>query len=431
MSEVKKITVLGSTGSVGTQALDVAFCGGYTVDALAFGSNIKLGEEQRGVSGAVDVMTDVYSSFASVISSTMVSDFSSRGSEADWNRIANSENFVYIRFHSQLPNIVIATFADISAGKTEKRNQLSAYVYEMFIVPEDNHGGEEIIAVRSTLGDVFIYRNSDSDNYVSTAQLSKILHTYSLQFKKFEFAKNLLYGESSTDPVLVESISTKNIFMTNNVASMTYGNTVKNIMRVFGVNPDKLLNTHTGEDGTASYTDRSGVFYHYESAFEYKATEDGGVDISEIIGYSDKTGLVEYISAAKTIFDRVGEINTNYIGAEADIILTSVVSDGKTVELEFTYVYDNIRVVDIEPAFTATFKNGKLMGARVYTLAIRNVGTRSIPHSEWWFYDDLGEGNREIINVGLVYKSDFVSENVSAEWVGTVKNTDQDRYRFR
>ena len=46
MNEVKKITVLGSTGSVGTQALDVAFCGGYTVDALAFGSNIKLGEEQ-------------------------------------------------------------------------------------------------------------------------------------------------------------------------------------------------------------------------------------------------------------------------------------------------------------------------------------------------------------------------------------------------
>ena len=46
MNEAKKITVLGSTGSVGTQALDVAFCGGYTVDALAFGSNIKLGEEQ-------------------------------------------------------------------------------------------------------------------------------------------------------------------------------------------------------------------------------------------------------------------------------------------------------------------------------------------------------------------------------------------------
>lgn len=46
MNEAKKITVLGSTGSVGTQALDVALCGNYTVDALAFGSNIKVGEEQ-------------------------------------------------------------------------------------------------------------------------------------------------------------------------------------------------------------------------------------------------------------------------------------------------------------------------------------------------------------------------------------------------
>ena len=42
----KHITVLGSTGSIGTQALDVAAFAGYSVDALAFGSNVKLGEEQ-------------------------------------------------------------------------------------------------------------------------------------------------------------------------------------------------------------------------------------------------------------------------------------------------------------------------------------------------------------------------------------------------
>lgn len=46
MNEKKHITVLGSTGSIGTQALDVAHFSDYTVDALAFGSNIKLGEEQ-------------------------------------------------------------------------------------------------------------------------------------------------------------------------------------------------------------------------------------------------------------------------------------------------------------------------------------------------------------------------------------------------
>ena len=46
MQNKKHITVLGSTGSIGTQALDVAAFSDYAVDALAFGSNIKLGEEQ-------------------------------------------------------------------------------------------------------------------------------------------------------------------------------------------------------------------------------------------------------------------------------------------------------------------------------------------------------------------------------------------------
>lgn len=43
---MKTICILGSTGSIGTQALDVARVGGYKVCALAANSNIKLAEEQ-------------------------------------------------------------------------------------------------------------------------------------------------------------------------------------------------------------------------------------------------------------------------------------------------------------------------------------------------------------------------------------------------
>ncbi|MBE6665251.1 MAG: 1-deoxy-D-xylulose-5-phosphate reductoisomerase [Ruminococcaceae bacterium] len=46
MNDKKHITVLGSTGSIGTQALRVTEFADYAVDAIAFGSNIKLGEEQ-------------------------------------------------------------------------------------------------------------------------------------------------------------------------------------------------------------------------------------------------------------------------------------------------------------------------------------------------------------------------------------------------
>ena len=43
---MKKIAILGSTGSIGTQSLDVARKHGYEVTALVAGSNIKLLEEQ-------------------------------------------------------------------------------------------------------------------------------------------------------------------------------------------------------------------------------------------------------------------------------------------------------------------------------------------------------------------------------------------------
>ena len=43
---MKKINLLGSTGSIGTQALEVAERSGYKVTALAAGSNIELLEKQ-------------------------------------------------------------------------------------------------------------------------------------------------------------------------------------------------------------------------------------------------------------------------------------------------------------------------------------------------------------------------------------------------
>ena len=43
---MKSLIILGSTGSIGTQALEVAKRDGYRVTALAAGSNVKLLEQQ-------------------------------------------------------------------------------------------------------------------------------------------------------------------------------------------------------------------------------------------------------------------------------------------------------------------------------------------------------------------------------------------------
>ena len=47
-----KLTLLGSTGSIGTQAIDVAMHLGLTVEALSAHSNVKLLEEQLRQTGA-------------------------------------------------------------------------------------------------------------------------------------------------------------------------------------------------------------------------------------------------------------------------------------------------------------------------------------------------------------------------------------------
>ena len=43
---MKNLAIIGSTGSIGTQSIDLAMAKGYRVSALACGSNIKLAEEQ-------------------------------------------------------------------------------------------------------------------------------------------------------------------------------------------------------------------------------------------------------------------------------------------------------------------------------------------------------------------------------------------------
>ncbi|MBQ6802113.1 MAG: 1-deoxy-D-xylulose-5-phosphate reductoisomerase, partial [Oscillospiraceae bacterium] len=43
---MKRLSILGSTGSIGTQALDVCRRLGYKVVALAAGSNVELMEKQ-------------------------------------------------------------------------------------------------------------------------------------------------------------------------------------------------------------------------------------------------------------------------------------------------------------------------------------------------------------------------------------------------
>lgn len=385
--------------------------------------------QRKGISVSARAVADIYGNFAPVISRIVRYDNARLGTEEEWKEYAEATESVYIRYHSQFADIVIGTLADIACGENRNRDAVFSYIYEMFFLPGYGEEQRGLIATRSMDGDITVYSAPEQLDLISSADISKLIMSYGTQLKKFTFAEKRYEASSYTEPVFVDAITTSNIIISNKIASMMQANMmgINSIMRVFGINPDKLLSVHTEDDGVSSYTDRSGVLYAYESAIEYKAADDGGIEIKELVGYTENIDIGEYIHAAYSVVQDISAIYSNCTGGYADMYLSSVWSDGRNVKVELRYSYDNIRITDIEPAFIASFKDGKLVEARLFTVAVNNTGYRNESRSEWWFFDYLKRDEHVPNNVGLVYRSDFVSNSVVAEWSATVKSNDAQR----
>ena len=377
-----------------------------------------------GLTASSKVMAELYRYILPVISETVRPENIKSGTVEEWNALPDAGASVYVRYHSEMPDVVIGLLADMFAGASAKRERVGAYVYEMFILPYAD-GGEDIqIAARSIGGEVYFYTLKSPSAIVTKEELSKLIRSYKKSMNTFMFAGDKFPAVSVTEPVFTADIMTRNILMTNNTVSLIENaeSELKRFMRIFSMNPDKLLNTHSEEDGTSSYIDTHGVLYLYASSFEYRAANAGGVPVEDIVGYRDKIGLYDYIYAGAKISAEIRSINKYYAGGDADMILTSVYADGGKVRLVFEYVYDNVLITDIDPAMTLEFDGGVLKKATVYALAVRYVD-RSETLSEWWFIGHLGGAETMPHNIGLAYRSDFLSESVGAQWRASLGGT--------
>lgn len=115
---MKTISVLGSTGSIGTQALDVARCGGYKVAALAAGRNTELLEKQA---------REFSVPLVAVAGETAARDLKIRLADTD-TRVVSGEEGVLMAATAEKAEIVLnsivgiaglrSTMAIINEGKT-------------------------------------------------------------------------------------------------------------------------------------------------------------------------------------------------------------------------------------------------------------------------------------------------------------------------
>ncbi len=379
---------------------------------------VTIGGEHSALIGGERTMAEFYAMLSPALSEALDSGDIREGSAADWERVLSSDHAVYIRYHTEVPAAVIALFADLERGVSPERSRagIGFYVSEAVLIPYVNGENAAASAFRQSDGSVKLVTVSMPREILSTQDIDQFVRSYDY-FISFDF----LETDGTIAAVCTDSVTTRGIFMANNTAGILRDNAEETgrMLGVFGLNPDKLLSSHEEEDGSQSYIGTQGAFYVHASSFAYRSSSEGGVGLADLTGYAADSGIAAYIRACLILMGEVKAVNRHYAGGDAKLLLGGIRADGGTVSLTFHYVFDNIRIADIPPALTATFENGVLREASLYTLTAQSTGRRVRTYSEEWFLGWLASktGVRAAADrVSLVYRADFVSDQVPAEW---------------
>lgn len=395
--------------------------------------------ERMGVCSSANTVGELFRLVSPAIAEMLTAEHLAGGiTEEEWIALAEEENSVYLRFHERTPLSVLALFAGLYSGN-DSVNAPSGYAVEMLILPYsesfEHRNGIMRIAVRDSDGSASFYIKVQPGSVLTAEELAQTAASYQSSLRTFVFAGDDYPASSPTEPVFMSSVAFRNIIAIGGTGATIAENDgeAESLLRVFDINPDKLLSTHTEPDGSRSYIDTQGILYIRESEFEYRSTSDGGIHLSDLTAAEWGSTLQNYISASVEVWNRIRDINRMYTGDEADLELSSVSSKDGTVTVTFAYAVDNLRIMTEKPAFTAVFEDGILRSATVFTIAVWNLGTRGQSANEWWFYDTL-DGVTPM-NVTLVYRANYASvysvdydaDSLAAEWAAVTEIPDDER----
>lgn len=432
-SEAETFDLEQATADKNTASVDLT---GYFLPEFA---GINSGGIQRGISASSGIAGELFRLGAPAAAELLtVECFRGEITEEEWLILAE-EDSLYFRFHERTPMAVMSVFAGLYSG-TEPGMAVQGYVSELLILPyfesEQYQKGMIRAAVRDSDGIIYLFAKVSPLSMLTAADLAQTAESYRSSMYSYVYAEETYVSASSSEPVFTSPVSFRNIIITGDTASLMREEETDILLRAFEMNPDKLLTTHVDEDGTRSYIDTQGVLYVRKSEIAYRSTADNGILISDLTTVSMDTiadTLQSYIASAVDLWQRICKIGKIYTGEEADLLLTSFISENGTVVLRFSYTVDNLRIMTGQPAFEAVFENGSLRSASVHTIAVMNLGTRSESLSETWFHGTLGSVVPE--NVTLVYRAryapvdsaDYTTDAVIAEWTAVTERIDPRR----
>lgn len=378
-------------------------------------AGLTVGGTRYAIVGAENAMRELCVTVYPALSEALEEGAVREGTDAEWRAFTEEENSVYLRWHTELPDAAAALFAS-EDGTGTGAGTGGGYHSEIFVIPYARGGNTATAALRSEDGGVRILTVTMPKTILAGEDLMR----FAGSFRHYLYAFDFRESGGRIQPVVTDRVSASCILMTRGTAAFLLDSAAEQnaVLSLFGLNPDKLLSSRTETDGGTSYVESRGEVYVGASSLVYRSTSENGVGLESLIGYGEDASLAGYVQAALKLFEGIRSVNQWLAGGDAGLMLTGVYASGSEVRMTFSYAFDNLLIAADSPAYSVSFEDGRLREASLYTLAVRNQGSREDIPSGSWFYRWMEAARGVPDRIDLVYPTDYVSESVPPRWAG-------------
>jgi len=332
--------------------------------------------------------------------------------ESVWEERLNGNNYIYIKYNSELPNTLI--YAYLNNDIYIENMTTAVNITEILIVLNNFNFNQYSYTMytrdsRGTTAE-FIYNYDEDDTplqYLDTAFLN-FYNNLACNFK-FNFSNNIFYNSTILfdSDITVKGINAADFYIDHNV-----------ILRYFKYNLDRK-NTYQEDNGrTSIYVDEKNTIKINESGV---ISYDGaGIEINEYLKYSGEYTVIHMLLATEKFID--GFVKSG----EAEVNLYKIYTQNDSLIIEYVYNFNGILLYDSEYnpkpiiAYRFVIKDGYFIAVNINAVDIRDMkaNRKSLTQSRMIkIYEDMFSEQSVAGDLKLGYIIDTDMEIIIPEWI--------------
>ena len=368
------------------------------------------GKGACAITSGEEFMRDIYRTLSPDIAEIFGSSRTCERSETALDSFTDAEEYIYIRFHSYLPSVLLyihALGADADLSDFDKAS--IGNVYEIMIVFESGKSGA---FVRNSDGETYrLSEKNDGESVmpVKPADLAEYREAAALSYAEF-------YGGTDgavlpTTVMISGGLAAPKISVSHGCDDIKSEKELqKGIASLLGINPDKTGNYYDEAAESAVYMPTSGTLT--ESAekivFTSENNQSGGIPFADFSDGKGKEGeytLPECIAAAERLVRKIKNAYPFLLGGEAEPVITSLSRVGEKIAIEYGIFYGNLAISGEKKVCRIEMTSEKMTYFALYptsATALASERRRSI--SSYWRAEMLKSEAEENAIYTLVYK---------------------------